>query len=215
VPLASVGPTVSIETDRDTGVSSSETVKHDGVTILRQKGKKTMRRREFITLAGGAVAAWPLVARAQKTAMPVVGYLAETAGTADDAPNTAAFLKGLAESGYVEGKNVALEYRWANFKPELLPQLASDLVRRKVNIIFAATPGAVAATRNATTSIPIVAVDLESDPGPVFLHRRRLVKDAAMAASPRLSRACVRGGEAPPQDRRRFRHQRRSRKSID
>jgi putative tryptophan/tyrosine transport system substrate-binding protein len=122
-----------------------------------------MRRRDFLSVIAGATA-WPLAAGAQQPAMPVVGYLAETAGSADDAPNTAAFLKGLAESGYVEGKNVALEYRWANFKQELLPQLASDLVRRKVNIIFAATPEAVAATRNATTSIPIVAVDLESDP---------------------------------------------------
>ena len=122
-----------------------------------------MRRRDFLSVIAGATA-WPLAARAQQTAMPVVGYLAETAGSALDAPNTAAFLKGFAESGYIEGKDVALEYRWANFKQELLPQLASDLVRRKVNIIFAATPHAVAATRNATTSIPIVAVVLESDP---------------------------------------------------
>jgi putative tryptophan/tyrosine transport system substrate-binding protein len=122
-----------------------------------------MRRRDFLSVIAGATA-WPLAARAQQTTMPVVGYFAETAGNADDAPNTAAFLKGLAESGYIEGKDVALEYRWANFKQELLPQLASDLVRRKVNIIFAATPQAVVATRNATTSIPIVAVDLESDP---------------------------------------------------
>jgi putative tryptophan/tyrosine transport system substrate-binding protein len=122
-----------------------------------------MRRRDFLSVIAGATA-WPRAVGAQQPAMPVIGELAETAGSAGDAPNTAALLKGLAESGYVEGKNVALEYRWAHFKQELLPQLASNLVRRKVNIIFAATPEAVAAARNATTSIPIVAVDLESDP---------------------------------------------------
>ena len=98
-----------------------------------------MRRRDFLSVVAGAMA-WPITAGAQQPAMPVVCFLAVTAGSADDAPNVAALLKGLAELGYVEGKNVALEYRWANFKPELLPQLASDLVRSKVNIIFAATP---------------------------------------------------------------------------
>jgi putative ABC transport system substrate-binding protein len=119
-----------------------------------------MRRREFISVIVGATA-WPLAARAQQSAMPVVGVLAESG---DVPPNTAAFHRGLAEAGYVEGKNVAFEYRFANFKRELLPQFASDLVRRKVNVIFAGTPEAVVAARNATTSIPIVAVDLESDP---------------------------------------------------
>jgi putative tryptophan/tyrosine transport system substrate-binding protein len=69
-----------------------------------------MRRRDFLSVVAGATA-WPFAARAQQPAMPVVGDLSETAGNADDAPNTAALLKGLAESGYVEGKNVALEYR--------------------------------------------------------------------------------------------------------
>ena len=116
-----------------------------------------MRRREFISVIVGATA-WPLATRAQQPSMPVVGILAETG----DVPP--AFRLGVAESGYVEGKNVAFEDRFANFKRELLPQLASDLVRRKVNVIFAGTPEAVVAARNATNSIPIVALDLESDP---------------------------------------------------
>jgi len=119
-----------------------------------------MRRRDFLSVIAGATA-WPLAARAQQPSMPVVGVLGETG---DVPPNTAAFRLGVAESGYVEGKNVAFEYRFANFKRELLPQLASDLVRRKVNVIFARNPESVVAARNATTSIPIVAQDLESDP---------------------------------------------------
>ena len=76
----------------------------------------------------------------------------------------AAFRRGLAEEGYVEGKNLAIEYRFTNFRPELMQEAASDLVRLKVNVIFAATPEAVAAARSATSSIPTVALDLESDP---------------------------------------------------
>ena len=76
----------------------------------------------------------------------------------------AAFRRGMAESGYVEGKNFAIEYRVTNFKPESLPEAAADLVRLNVNVIFAATPAAVAAVRKATTSIPVVGIDLESDP---------------------------------------------------
>jgi putative ABC transport system substrate-binding protein len=120
-----------------------------------------MRRREFIALAG-ASATWPFAARAQQTAMPVVGVLF---------PNDvwfphlrAAFVQGLAEEGYVEGKNVALDTRFANFKLELLPEAARDLVRLKVEVIFAGSPEPIAPARNATSSIPIVAIDLESDP---------------------------------------------------
>jgi len=95
--------------------------------------------------------------------MPVVGFLSPV--TAEATPHLlAAFRQGLAETGYVEGKNLAIEYRFANFKLELLPDLAGDLVRRNVNVIFAPTPETVVAARNATTSIPIVALDLESDP---------------------------------------------------
>jgi len=117
-----------------------------------------MRRRDFIALLGGAAAAYPLAAHAQQSAMPVIGYLAEV----PDVPQlNAAFQRGMAEWGYVEGKNFATEYRC---KPESVPQAAADLVRRNVNAIFAAAPAAVAAASRATTSIPVVGIDLESDP---------------------------------------------------
>ena len=116
-----------------------------------------MRRREFVSVVVGATA-WSLAARAQRPAMPVVGYLAEVP---DVAHLNAAFQRGMAEFGYVEGKNFATEYR---VKPESLSQAAADLVHLKVSAIFAAAPAAVAAVSNATTSIPVVGIDLESDP---------------------------------------------------
>jgi putative ABC transport system substrate-binding protein len=119
-----------------------------------------MRRREFISFIAGA-AAWPLGARARQAAMPMIGFLQE--GSAIP-PLLAAFREGLAEAGYVEGKNLAIEYRYSKDRPELLPEAAGDLVRLNVNVIFAAGPFAIAAARNAANSIPIVAVDLESDP---------------------------------------------------
>jgi putative tryptophan/tyrosine transport system substrate-binding protein len=122
-----------------------------------------MRRREFISLIA-SVTAWPLAARAQQPAMPVIGFLDPLPGAEAMPHLVAAFRQGLAEEGYVEGKNLAIEYHHTNFRPELMQQAASDVVRRKVNVIFAATPEAGAAARNATTSIPIVGVDLESDP---------------------------------------------------
>ncbi len=107
--------------------------------------------------------AWPLAARAQQPAMPVIGFLYPA--TAESIPHLlAAFRRGLAEASYVEGKNLAIEYRFANFKLGLLPELAGDLVRLKVKVIFAPTPEAGAAARNATTTIPVVARDLENDP---------------------------------------------------
>jgi putative tryptophan/tyrosine transport system substrate-binding protein len=122
-----------------------------------------MKRREFISLIVGATA-WPLGARAQQPAMPVIGFLNPVPSSEGIPHLLAAFRRGLAEAGFREGENLAIEYRFTNFKPELMQQAASDVVRRKVNIIFAATPEAGAAARNATTSIPIVGVDLESDP---------------------------------------------------
>jgi putative tryptophan/tyrosine transport system substrate-binding protein len=120
-----------------------------------------MRRREFISLLVGATA-FPLRARAEQ--MPVIGFLNDVPAAEAIPHLIAAFRRGLAEAGFQEGKNLAIEYRFTNFKPELMQQAASDVVRRKVNVIFAATPEAGAAARNATTSIPIVGVDLESDP---------------------------------------------------
>jgi len=124
-----------------------------------------MRRREFISVIVGATA-WPLAARAQQPAMPVVGLLSfETPGVPTTRHLRDAFRLGLAQAGYTDGKTVRIEVAHANFKPELLLPAARDLVRLNVDVIFApGGPVLVAAAREATSSIPIVAHDLESDP---------------------------------------------------
>jgi putative ABC transport system substrate-binding protein len=114
-----------------------------------------MQRREFIKVLGGAAAAWPLVARGQQANVPVVGYLSSSSER-EYAHLTAVFLKGLAERGYVEGRNVAVEYRWADGDYKRLPALAADLVKRKVSIIVAHGPAAAKAAKAATVNIPIV-----------------------------------------------------------
>jgi putative ABC transport system substrate-binding protein len=116
-----------------------------------------MRRRQFI--AGlGAMAAGPVVERAQQRAVPVIGYLG-TGSADDDLKNfTLPFLQGLNETGYVEGQNVAVEYRWAENQPDRLLTLAADLVRRRVAVIVPNTTPATLAAKAATETIPIVFV---------------------------------------------------------
>jgi putative ABC transport system substrate-binding protein len=114
-----------------------------------------MKRRAFITGLGSA-AAWPVVARAQQAGTPVIGYLSVQSADDEYKNFTVPFLQGLKETGYVEGQNVAVEYRYAENQMDRLPELAADLVRRRVAIIVAAGTPAALAAKPATTTIPIV-----------------------------------------------------------
>jgi putative tryptophan/tyrosine transport system substrate-binding protein len=116
-----------------------------------------LKRREFITLVGGTAVAWPLVARAQQPAMPLIGFLDPTSSDYSNADRLHAFRQGLKDAGYVEGENVAIEYRWAEGQVDRLPALAADLVRRHGSAVFAA--------KAATTTIPIVFISAEDPVG--------------------------------------------------
>src|SRR5437588_1857129 len=114
-----------------------------------------LRRREFVTLLGGAAATWPLTARAQQPAMHLIGYLDSRSPEAV-ADRLRGFRQGLKESGYIENENVVIAYRWAEDQPDRLQELAADLVRRGVAVIVTAGPPPAFAAKAATTTIPIL-----------------------------------------------------------
>jgi putative tryptophan/tyrosine transport system substrate-binding protein len=124
--------------------------------MLSPEPEADMRRREFLGVLSSAAIAWPLAARAQQAPMPVIGYLdSQSLGTFGDLV-LRAFRQGLKDAGYVEGENVAIEYRWADNQIDRLPELAAELVRRRVAVIIAGGPPAALAAKAVTTTIPIV-----------------------------------------------------------
>ena len=122
-----------------------------------------MRRRHFLGVLGGAAASWPLAARAQQKAIPVVGFI-NSASPKSYAPNVEGFLQGLKDAGYIEGRNVSIEYRWAEGQYDRLPAMAAELVRRDVTVIVANTPAAPI-VKAATSTIPVIFLTGEDPVG--------------------------------------------------